>query len=217
MNKIILVVCEGKSEKAYLQELNRFLRENEIPLLFKVEVSEGGDYHFVDPCFRKCQKENKRMRIVIWVDRDIYRRNDRGNQDAYTKKPKGIPNFKFNIENFEDFLVMHLTDDRVDLWHTACSNNGHFTSPLHAREYGPLLQSAIFPTYKKGTLPENFVIDFRALQNLKNHNADTKIPFRSEFADFMITEIELETKSLPASCTSTLSGMQSLGLDGPPN
>ena len=196
MNKIIIVVCEGNSEYAYLQELNRFLRENEMPLYFKGEVSDGGDFSKVNSCFRGNQKNNVKMHIVVWVDNDIYKRNDRGYRDAYAKKPQGIPDFKFNCENFEDFLVMHLPDDKVSDWQTICSNKGHFTNPLHSAQYLPLLSSAIFPNYKKGTLPESLTINTESLHNLKCHNHDKTIPFRSDFAEFMIEEIERAKESV---------------------
>ena len=32
-NQNIIIVCEGASEKAYIQELNRYLEEEDIPLL----------------------------------------------------------------------------------------------------------------------------------------------------------------------------------------
>lgn len=106
--EVIIVVCEGKSERTYLQKLNRFLSENEIPLRFKSEDSEGGD----------------------------------------------------------------------------------FSSPMHASTYVSLLQSTIFANYKKGTLPEDLEIGQESLANLKHHNSDCEIPFHSDFADFMLNEIE---------------------------
>ena len=194
MNRIIIVVCEGNSEYAYLQELNRFLRENEIPLRFIGVVSEGGDFSKVNSCFRNCRKGNKNNPIVVWVDNDIYKRNDRKCGDHYATKPQGIPNFKFNYENFEDFLVMHLPDDRVSTWQTICSNAGHFTNPLHSAQYLPLL-SAIFPSYRKGTLPESLGVNNTTLALMSCHNNDASIKFHSDFAKFMIEEIERARES----------------------
>ncbi len=197
MNKIILVVCEGNSERAYLQELNRFLRESEIPLVFNVEVSAGGDYRLVDLCFRRCRKGNRTMDIVVWVDDDIYKRNDKGNRDNYARRPKGIPAFKFNYENFEDFLVVHLPDDRVESWQEICNHERHFTSPMHANEYVPLLlKNSILPGYKKWTFSECLVIDQGSLDNLERHNTDAAISFNSDFATFIIEAIEKAKQSM---------------------
>ena len=196
MNKIILVVCEGNSERAYLQELNRFLRENEIPLHFISAVSEGGDFCKVNLCYRKCRKNNKKTTIVVWVDDDIYKRNDRKCGDNYATKPQGIPDFMFNMENFEDFIVMHLLDDKVEAWKAICTREGHFTSPMHAINYVPLLlKHSILPGYKKGTFSECLVIDQGSLDNLRRHNTDSTLPFSSDFAKFMIEEIERARES----------------------
>lgn len=43
-NRNIIVVCEGASEKAYIQELNRYLEEEDIPLHFIPRPSNGGQY-----------------------------------------------------------------------------------------------------------------------------------------------------------------------------
>ena len=41
-NKIIIIMCEGASEKAYIQELNRYLEEEGIPLHFIPRPWNGG-------------------------------------------------------------------------------------------------------------------------------------------------------------------------------
>lgn len=42
-NRNIIIVCEGPSEKAYIQELNRYLEEEDIPLHFSYPVLPMAD------------------------------------------------------------------------------------------------------------------------------------------------------------------------------
>ncbi len=97
MNRIIIIVCEGPSERAYIQELNRFLKEEEIPVKFIGKSSGGGQYSIVVNEYKKVKKDNPRDEILIWVDKDRYLRNDANDMDNYLKKPSNIPNFLFNL------------------------------------------------------------------------------------------------------------------------
>lgn len=190
IHKVVLVVCEGKSETAYLQELNRFLRDEEIPLSFQPHNACNGQYRQLQQAYRDCRRENRKSTIVIWADYDIYRRNESKCRDKHEGKPKGIPDFCFNTENFEDFLALHLPDERLAEWVRICLEQHHFETPMHARLYEPLLRSSVFPDYRKGRLPADVKMGYTSLGRLKRHHADPTIPFRSDFVDFMVAEIE---------------------------
>ena len=52
-NRNIIIVCEGASEKAYIQELNRYLEEEDIPLHFIPRPSNGGQFSPVVKKYRE--------------------------------------------------------------------------------------------------------------------------------------------------------------------
>ncbi len=131
-NKTIIIVCEGASEKAYIQELNRYLEEEDIPLHFIPRPSNGGQYSPVVQKYKEVRKHNKTTRILIWVDWDRYQRNDNSDMDNYRKKPGDIPDFLFSHMNFEDFLSMHRDRAEMERWGTSCVGRDHFTTPSHS-------------------------------------------------------------------------------------
>ncbi len=164
-NKIILVICEGNSERAYLQELNRYLNESNISLHFQPYPSNGGQYKMVVSQYRRIRKANPRSEIDIWVDLDRYKRNDARDMDNYQNKPLGIPDFLFSHMNFEDFLVMHLESSKVREWHNSCISRNHFSVPSHSSEYLPQFKVFLEDSYTKGSIP--FQIDETSLNYLK--------------------------------------------------
>jgi hypothetical protein len=64
-NQNIIIVCEGASEKAYIQELTRYLEEEDIPLHFIPRPSNGGQYSPVVKKYREVRKENRTTKILI--------------------------------------------------------------------------------------------------------------------------------------------------------
>ena len=75
-----IIVCEGSSEKAYVQALNRILYRGSDawPLpAFRPELAGQGCYSSVVKTFKAVVGKNKNARPLIWVDRDIYLRNER--------------------------------------------------------------------------------------------------------------------------------------------
>lgn len=105
--------------------------------------------------------------MEVWVDSDLYVRNDNDCLNQYIGKPHGIPDFKFSIHNFEDFLAFHANDDEYRQWKETMQNAGHFQRPLPAREYLPRFLQ-IFHGYKKGRL-EPICIEETSLKNLFRH------------------------------------------------
>lgn len=187
---VIWVACEGKSEKAYLAELNRLFRETGTPLILKDEVAGGGFYPLAEAAYKRAQKKSGTRgqhagqgTPWVWVDSDLYERNDRASGDLYTSRPRGIPTFLFSHHNFEDFLVLHLEDEQVEHWVNLC-NGG--TVPLHERNYLPLLAS-LFPDYAKPSLPAPLTpLTPALLANAYRHSQNPAIPFRCDFIEKLV-------------------------------
>ncbi len=183
--KTYIILCEGSSEVAYIQILNRILNDNNINISFAVKEIGTGHFSDVEKAYKKQCKENKKLEKVIWVDKDIYKRNDRNNNTKYAKKKNNIPDFLFTIYNFEDFLVMHLGDDTINSWEQILNTNGHFNQPLISDEYEQIIKDniAIFKDYKKGIIPFDITLD-NIKQAYRIHQ-NSNIKFKSDFLDFV--------------------------------
>ena len=109
-NFFLHVVCEGKSERNYLAALNRLLRDSGIGLTLlspnpkKRDEDGGGHFRNVVQKYKDFRRNNRNVQPWIWVDWDLYLRNDQHCMELYESRPKGIPAFLFSIHNFEDFL-----------------------------------------------------------------------------------------------------------------
>lgn len=203
-----IMVCEGFSERAYLQRLQSFLdaqtEDWSVPLRFipKLPVNSDGDenggglYTNVTRCYKQQRKENKKSKIEVWVDHDIYVRQDsapeRRNVASYMGKPAGIPDFVFSFHNFEDFLALHLDDAAIQRWHTAF-DPAHVAKPLHSVDYLPLYESVI-PGYRKGDLSPDFITR-DSLSRMKANLARPLVPTPADprfgsFARFLIDQID---------------------------
>lgn len=187
-NQNIIIVCEGASEKAYIQELNRYLEEEDIPLHFIPRPSNGGQYSPVVKRYREVRKDNRTARILIWVDWDRYQRNDNADMDNYRNKPNDIPDFLFSYMNFEDFLSMHCDRLNMQRWWTSCVNRDHFNKPSHSAEYMPAFRVFIEKTYEKGDIPID--INRHSLENVKTHQNDSSVPFTCDFAKVLFQLME---------------------------
>jgi hypothetical protein len=166
-----IIICEGKSEDAYIQELNRCLRDSGIYSVSLIPKPVGtGHYIAVAKEYKKQWSKNKNLKFYIWVDKDIYERNDDGNMDKYKEKPENIPDFSFNIFNFEDFLILHFPKEDFLKHRKLFEDKGHFKKPLHDKEYEPLIKQ-VFKGYEKGSLPDDFIISKEILnENLFANN-----------------------------------------------
>jgi hypothetical protein len=203
-----IIICEGQSEHAYLQRLQSFLDSKDEnwtqPLQFTpiCESTSNGYYDTVVATYRRQSRDNKKTYIKIWVDADIYVRQDstpeRKNRAKYLKKPTGIPDFLFSFHNFEDFLALHLDDTAIQSWHTAFDST-HAAKPLHSHDYLPLYKS-VFPGYHKGIIAPDFITRESLLRLKINLDRPLISPppepsFRS-FAQFLITAIDTEFPAL---------------------
>jgi hypothetical protein len=212
-----IIVCEGRSEYVYLQRLQSFLDLQAtdwcVPLCFiqKIPRNADGDesgsgfYSNVAKCYKQQRRDNKRANIEVWVDHDIYLRQDSApeirNRASYLSKPAGIPDFVFSFHNFEDFLILHLDDAAVHRWHAAFDSTNHVTDPLHSVGYAPHFDT-VMPGYRKGDLPPDFITK-ESLLHLKGNLTKPLIPppadprFR-HFAQFLIDQIEIAFPTLLA-------------------
>ncbi len=187
MKKTVYIVCEGPSEKAYISEVVKYFRDVEgIELHLIPKVVGTGHYSSVRDKYRGVFNSQRKIpNVKIWVDKDIYLRNDRNNGNNYVKHHEdGLPDFLFSYMNGEDFLAMH--DEGFEKWESICHKNKHFHKPMHKDEYIPLIKENLFPDYKKGELP--FDIDLERLKCLfrnqnKNHGKNDAI--HCDFADFL--------------------------------
>ncbi len=185
--KIIIVIAEGQSEIAYLNELNRYFREEEINTVFYPVKAVNGQYREVRKAYNAVVKKNRKSRIEIMVDRDIYVR-DEDERKAYSKRETdGLPPFRFSYMNHEDFLILHLSPPRAERWARIASEHGHGTIPLTAKEYLALQKySHIWGKvhYRKGEVP--FEITRGRLDNLIRNDRDSSIFIHSDFTDVII-------------------------------
>ncbi len=200
--KQMILICEGRSEFVYIQRLQSFLDEQstdwDVPLKFVPGDAGGGSYGKVISRYKTERKDNKRARIEVWVDHDLYLRNDKGNMNQYLRKPSGIPDFRFSYHNFEDFLVLHMDDEKVREWTGCVHSTGHITTPLHTAEYSVMFEK-IMPGYRKGGLSPDF-ISKESLWRLKQNNQKPIIPPSSApgFTDFATFLINLIDEAFPS-------------------
>lgn len=188
-NKQYIIIGEGKkSEDKYLQDLNRYLLE-EYSIYTKtfVYIPVGtGLITEIKKVYKKIKKENPRSAIEIWVDYDIYKRNEQGVLEKYKKNVEEgrIPEFKFNYFNFEDFLIMHFDSNTLSKWETICKANNHFDTPMKSIVYLKLIRANLFKDYDKNSLTHEFNIDKNSLENLFRNNSKQS-DIKSDFATFL--------------------------------
>lgn len=184
--EMTIILCEGESEVAYIQVLNRYLRENEYNFKFIPRLIGSGFFTDVHKKHKEERKSNPRTPIKIFLDDDIYVRNeDQREQDNSLKLASSSykDEFLFNTHNFEDFLMLHYDDVTLNLWLTKCTGTNHGAFPMHSAKFMPLVKE-IFPDYKKGELPFS-TINQENIENLFRHNEDNSIFIKSDFAMYL--------------------------------
>ena len=180
-NSFLIIVCEGESEVAYIQELNRLFRELEISATVHPVCVGTGFFSNVVAAYRNARRANPRTDIQIWVDWDVYARNERQCLDAYSRKGKSIPSFCFSRQNFEDFLTTHLAENELARWLEVCRNSGHLMTPLHSEQYIPLFRETLFPRYSKGDIP--FLLTQERIERMLQNQDKGEMPLHCDFAD----------------------------------
>ena len=205
MSKRFIIICEGESEWAYLQRLQGFFDDLELPpksfetplkfIVPKRVIVKTGSFGKMKSCYNRTLKENKKARIHIWADFDLYHRNDQKCAENYRTK-KGIPDFHFSFHNFEDFFALHFEGEALVQWlqFGAAAGQNHFDKPVHSSDYLPEIKR-IFPDYAKGALPADFV-SWSTLNNLKSNlglqprSNPGNLQGVYSFAQFLIEQIE---------------------------
>lgn len=198
-----MIICEGESERTYLQRLQAFFEQQPLPdgsfepplRIFAPQnaVAQSGKFSSLKKCYSAVRKENKKVTIRIWADFDLYLRNDSDCATHYRRKNTSLPDFLFSFHNFEDFLALHLADEPFARW-LEFGRKEHFQTPLHSPDYHREFES-ILPGYRKGGLPPDF-ISWPALAQLKHRLSFQPTPRTHDlggidkFADFLIAEIE---------------------------
>ena len=198
MEKRIIFVCEGKTDCAYLHAVQRFI-ENDISIAVYGEpklrfipdpdpLGAGtGKYDTIVERYNKAVQEFAPDPVNIWVDADIYIRNEelglnsgKFNFTEYQNRPSNIPVFHFSYHNFEDFLALHYEESVFNVWKQtvlyAVSHNtsrSHSEYPLIRSEHAPLFQK-VFPRYsKRKSIPFDITID--RLVNLRRNVNDLDV------------------------------------------
>ena len=188
-NDIYLIVCEGDSEVAYVQELNRYLNEHGKPIVFLSVNAGGGGFSTIRQCCRN-RKTQRNGRTFVLADKDIYVRNDNGNGESYENEKETLPPFLFQSWNFEDFLLMHFPAQVVAEWREIAGSNGHRQLPKHSQEYAPIYAAFCREhqetlcydlPYEKGDMP--FALTQQHVANLLANNGQD-FP-HSEFAELI--------------------------------
>ncbi|MEG1740776.1 MAG: hypothetical protein RR250_05565 [Akkermansia sp.] len=187
MQQVFYVICEGKSECAYLQELNKELAEEDIPISFQAFSADNGTF----ACLKnkwKTQHLGKGRNVFFFADWDLFYRDSLKGKTLYDKEREKLPRFYFNHQNFEDFFSLHLPFEKAAEWCEICIKQGHFKNPMCAKEYEPLFQTLV-PNYQKGKLPSNFNMH-EGLAHLRKNLSDHRLHQKSEFAVFLLTLLE---------------------------
>jgi len=204
MEKKIIIVCEGKNDASYLNALQRFV-ENDIPLppgqldpflrfvpFPELEGTCTGQYDKIVAAYNSATEIFAPTPVEIWVDADIYIRNEAFNSDPskfngteYVNRLSDIPVFFFSYHNFEDFLALHYDGETFQEWKRCVlmapnesSSLPHHDSPLPRSEYAPLFQK-VFPRYsKKKKVP--FDLSLERLSNLRCNLKDPDVQTMSQ-------------------------------------
>jgi hypothetical protein len=189
VNEVIKVICEGRSEAAYLNQINHFLKENGVKTIFLPIPTYGGHFNVIRKKLQQLGYLRKKAvcrneKVIIWVDKDVYERNEQKNQDKYEDFIKKYPLlfFHFNRFSFEDFYILHEESENVRMWYNICRKKGHFSEKPLTSQISEELIKEILPGYKKGEISTSF-ISINSLKNLFINNG--KYEFKSDIVDFL--------------------------------
>ena len=187
MAGVEIVVCEGDSEVAYVNELNRLLYRDPFGfkmLAFRAVCAESGHFDRVKRAVKTEKAANPSSRLLVWADYDVYCRNDLNNRVKYQNR-KGLPDFLFSVMNFEDFLMMHCETPQLKAWTEVCRRHRHFEVPMHAQEYEPLFRD-FWPDYQKGDMP--FELTRQRLEQMFVNLEISDMPIRNGFGQYVRDE-----------------------------
>jgi hypothetical protein len=185
----VQIICEGNSEYAYIQELNRLLKRGE-GAAFTAHTAGNGHFKIIRRKYKQVKDNQRHCNLIVWVDRDLYFRNE---NDCETNRLAAKDmTFYFSIMNFEDFLMLHQDSSRAKEWFEIMDSKKHWIDPLKDAEYMPEFRN-FFHDYNKGEFPfeltkENLINLF---QNTKKYSSADGC---NTFADYLYREIEIDKK-----------------------
>lgn len=183
-DKIEIILCEGKSEMAYVQQLNRLLKFDCGPYYrpaFAAYVIGTGKFSGVKQKLGEVKRENPRTDIKIWLDKDLYLR-DQKEIDQLNKYKSSFPPILFSIMNFEDFVALHCEDELLSEWIFRCEELDHFKVPLHSEVYEPEFRK-LFPNYRKGIFP--FELKRSNIELMFSRVVDGSCPIKNDFGVYL--------------------------------
>lgn len=184
----VQIVCEGDSECSYIQQLNRILQRGPYGSAAFTPYSAGtGYFKNVKREFNRIIRTQRNCKVIAWVDRDIYIRNDKKCNDNRIKDK--VITFYFSTMNFEDFLMLHQNYELAKKWFDLVNSKDHWKDPLCEQQYLRLFKK-FFHNYKKGELP--FEIQKEQLTNLffnTKENFFKKLQYQDNFSKYLESEI----------------------------
>lgn len=198
----IIILCEGKSEFAYIQTLNRLFKycdEKSMCAVFKAVCINSGNWKNVIDLYKTNQKNNKGCLVLSFIDYDMYCRC-KENKKMICEGCSVAKSILFSYMNFEDILMLHLDEIILKKWIKKCTKVNHFEKPLVEEKYLEVFESfrkknkKIFPEewrapYSKGDLPFDLSKDriLIMIQNLKDTDCPIKFDLGS-FLNYMLNE-----------------------------
>ena len=163
------------------------MRDENIWMIFKPIKIGSGHYSYVYRKYLSWKKNNRKCNAYIWIDKDVYIRNEHDNYDNYQISPIK-DSFRFNYMNFEDFLVLHLSIEKINEWQDICNLKNHFVNPLCSRDYLSLFKEKMISDYEKGSFPIK-IFNMNTIKNLIKNNNDENILISSEFINLLEEEL----------------------------
>lgn len=148
----IPIVCEGKSERAYLSDLNRLLVSKDGRQPFNIKSADGCRIKNLITASRELKlKDRKASSVLFVVDED--NKYNANWLSGYNNQMNQLHDFfKFNVMNFEDVIMLHESFARLQKWISCMQSENHFTIPLTDQYYRPAFIKE-FPNYVKGEMP----------------------------------------------------------------
>lgn len=159
-NQPIIILCEGESERTYVQMINKlFMFKDAYCVVFKAVCVQLGYWNQVKNAYKKAYKDNPKCIIFSFVDHDIYlRERDMDRNQCYYKLLEDDNNIAksvlFSHMNFEDVLMLHLDKKILKDWIDEMNSHNHFNDPLVADDYVAIFEA--FCKNRETILPSNW-------------------------------------------------------------
>lgn len=200
-NKILHIICEGKTEYSYFANLQQFLFSNGLHnnrriIPYEPEKAKKKGEHRTDPnnllkqAIRIKKKEAEGTDLVfIALDKDVFT-NGTYNEMAFIRgcNSNGIIPI-FNTQNMEDFLITHLGDNKIAEWETIVKSYATTMTSEQVKE--EIIK--IIPKYKKGSVSDLDIVTKEKLKNTMNYHNSPKATrnFDSEIVSKIFKEYNL--------------------------